>query len=112
MDIATSKKTPTLGLHRIAKLLGNENKMNRSSGGGSSGSGPCKTFIKSTRPAVSQAQPSPAKFVICNEMSVAYRVSPQPTIPMFVLCSPRNGLCPECPVVSSNAFYTTICLSE
>ena len=82
MDIAASKKTPTLGLHRIAKLLGNENKMNRSSGGGSSGSGPCKTFIKSTRPAVS---PRPALFVICNEMSVAYRVSPQPTIPMFVL---------------------------
>lgn len=30
MDLATTKKTPTLGLHRIAKLLGNENKMNRS----------------------------------------------------------------------------------
>ena len=32
VDISTTKKTPTLGLHRIAKLLGNENKMNRSSG--------------------------------------------------------------------------------
>ena len=32
MDLATTKKTPTLGLHRIAKLLGNENKMNRSAG--------------------------------------------------------------------------------
>ena len=31
VDISTTKKTPTLGLHRIAKLLGNENKMNRSS---------------------------------------------------------------------------------
>ena len=86
MDIAASKKTPTLGLHRIAKLLGNENKMNRSSGGGSSGSGPCKTFIKSTRQAVSQCPP-----VIYNEMSVAYRVSPQPTIsllpPQWTLCS-------------------------
>ena len=32
VDLATTKKTPTLGLHRIAKLLGNENKMNRSAG--------------------------------------------------------------------------------
>ena len=29
LDISTVKKTPNLGLHRIAKLLGNENKSNR-----------------------------------------------------------------------------------
>ena len=34
VDIST-KKTPTLGLHRIAKLLGSENRINRSSAGSS-----------------------------------------------------------------------------
>ena len=32
LDISTTKKTPTLGLHRIAKLLGNDSKLGRSAG--------------------------------------------------------------------------------
>ena len=30
--MTTTKKTPTLGLHRIAKLLGNDSKLGRSAG--------------------------------------------------------------------------------
>ena len=32
LDITTSRKTPTLGLHRIAKLLGNDGKLGKSAG--------------------------------------------------------------------------------